>query len=88
MEKYTCHDCSKALENNEEYMAYNIGAETFMKCKACHQKDSVLRNFRPTEVYSRVVGYIRPVAQWNKGKQAEFGDRNEYVVENGACATC
>lgn len=33
-----------------------------------------------TEVYSRVVGYIRPVEQWNKGKQAEFADRNEYVV--------
>lgn len=27
------------------------------------------------EVYSRVVGYIRPVSQWNVGKQAEFNDR-------------
>ena len=26
------------------------------------------------EVYSRVVGYIRPVTQWNPGKQSEFGD--------------
>jgi ribonucleoside-triphosphate reductase len=25
-----------------------------------------------TEVYSRVVGYLRPVTQWNDGKQAEF----------------
>jgi ribonucleoside-triphosphate reductase len=33
-----------------------------------------------TEIYSRVVGYIRPVQQWNKGKQAEFKDRAEYVV--------
>jgi ribonucleoside-triphosphate reductase len=33
-----------------------------------------------TEVYSRVVGYIRPVQQWNKGKQAEFKDRKEFVV--------
>lgn len=39
-----------------------------------------------TEVYSRVVGYIRPVEQWNKGKQAEFGDRNEYVVNECAPA--
>lgn len=38
-----------------------------------------------TEVYSRVVGYIRPVEQWNKGKRAEFGDRKEFVVrEKGA----
>jgi len=29
-----------------------------------------------TEVYSRVVGYFRPVRQWNKGKQEEFGDRH------------
>ncbi|HDH07416.1 MAG TPA: ribonucleoside triphosphate reductase, partial [Candidatus Moranbacteria bacterium] len=34
-----------------------------------------------TEVYSRVVGYIRPVEQWNKGKQAEFEDRKEYVAD-------
>ncbi|MDR0728306.1 MAG: ribonucleoside triphosphate reductase [Puniceicoccales bacterium] len=27
---------------------------------------------RATEVYSRVVGYLRPVQQWNDGKQAEF----------------
>ena len=32
-----------------------------------------------TEVYSRVVGYIRPVEQWNKGKQAEFKDRRTFV---------
>jgi len=33
---------------------------------------------QPCEVYSRVVGYIRPVAQWNDGKQSEFRDRKEY----------
>ncbi len=34
-----------------------------------------------TEVYSRVVGYIRPIQQWNGGKQAEFKDRKEFVVK-------
>ena len=29
----------------------------------------------PVEVYSRVVGYYRPVSQWNKGKQEEFSNR-------------
>jgi ribonucleoside-triphosphate reductase (formate) len=33
-----------------------------------------------TEVYSRVVGYLRPVKQWNSGKQAEFGDRKSVTV--------
>ena len=32
----------------------------------------------PTECYSRVAGYFRPVAQWNKGKQSEFADRQVY----------
>lgn len=34
------------------------------------------------EVYSRVVGYIRPVEQWNPGKQSEFSDRRMFSVEN------
>ncbi|MCX6763602.1 MAG: ribonucleoside triphosphate reductase [Candidatus Moranbacteria bacterium] len=33
-----------------------------------------------TEVYSRVVGYIRPVEQWNKGKQEEYKNRREFVI--------
>lgn len=32
------------------------------------------------EVYSRVVGYIRPVNQWNKGKQKEFCDRKTFEI--------
>jgi ribonucleoside-triphosphate reductase len=27
---------------------------------------------KQTEIYSRIVGYLRPVQQWNDGKQAEF----------------
>ena len=30
------------------------------------------------EVYSRVVGYLRPVNQWNLGKQQEFKDRKVF----------
>lgn len=36
------------------------------KCPTCGEE---------TEVYSRVVGYLRPVKQWNAGKQAEFSLR-------------
>ncbi len=38
-------------------------------CPHCHQE---------TEVYSRVVGYLRPVNQWNSGKQAEFNMRKVF----------
>lgn len=30
------------------------------------------------EVYSRIVGYIRPVEQWNKGRQAEWKERKMF----------
>ena len=34
-----------------------------------------------TEVYSRVVGYHRPVKNWNKGKREEFRERKEFKVQ-------
>lgn len=39
-----------------------------------------LKNVKGTkcEVYSRVVGYLRPVQSWNKGKQAEFEMRKTF----------
>jgi len=40
-------------------------------CSICDQE---------TEVYSRVVGYLRPVRQWNEGKQAEYGNRRSFKV--------
>lgn len=33
---------------------------------------------QPCEIYSRIVGYIRPVQQFNAGKQQEFKERKEY----------
>ena len=35
----------------------------------------------PCEVYSRIVGYLRPVQNWNKGKRQEFEDRQAYQVK-------
>lgn len=34
-----------------------------------------------TEVYSRVVGYFRPVKNWNKGKREEYKDRKTFKVQ-------
>ena len=33
----------------------------------------------PCEVYSRIVGYLRPVDAWNAGKQQEFAERVPYA---------
>lgn len=41
----------------------------------------------PTEVYSRVCGYFRPVSQWNKGQQAQFKDRKYLEVPDAAKKT-
>ena len=32
------------------------------------------------EVYSRIVGYLRPVNDWNKGKKAEYFERKEFKI--------
>lgn len=41
----------------------------FPKCPECDEE---------TEVYSRIVGYLRPVSTWNDGKQQEFKERTTY----------
>lgn len=42
------------------------------------------------EVYSRVVGYLRPVSQWNEGKQEEYAQRKEYdrQLVSSDCSSC
>lgn len=37
---------------------------------------------RTAEVYSRITGYYRPVANWNDGKREEFANRKVYDVGN------
>jgi ribonucleoside-triphosphate reductase (formate) len=44
-----------------------------VRCAHCNQE---------TEIYSRVVGYLRPVKQWNDGKQAEYALRKTYRIES------
>lgn len=34
-----------------------------------------------TEVYSRIVGYYRPVQNWNRGKREEFSQRKYVIME-------
>lgn len=47
---------------NDGYIAGRVE-----KCDKCGEEN---------EVYSRIVGYIRPIKQWNPGKRAEFDDRS------------
>jgi anaerobic ribonucleoside-triphosphate reductase len=36
----------------------------------------------PTEIYTRCVGFFRPVSHFNKGKKEEFKERVYYKVPN------
>jgi ribonucleoside-triphosphate reductase (formate) len=45
----------------------------------------------PCEVFSRVVGYYRPLQNWNAGKIEEYNDRKFFSVEQKdivSCKTC
>ena len=42
-------------------------------CPRCHE---------PTESYSRITGYYRPIQNWNDGKTQEFKDRKTYDIGN------
>jgi anaerobic ribonucleoside-triphosphate reductase len=81
-----CHDCQCEIRVTAIPKAdgihikgggvYEPEADKFiMKCNDCFVSDPVLRNYQDCEVYSRVVGYLRPVNQWNDAKFAEFHDR-------------
>jgi len=50
-----------------------ISGEHF-KCPKCTVE-------QPCEVYSRIVGFYRPITEWNKGKQKEFHERKEFKIK-------
>lgn len=94
--KNNCHDCNKEITINGEniengvLLKYDNAGEMIdvFKCNDCYAQNKALTNFQKCEVYSRVVGYIRPVAQWNNGKKQEYQERQEYVMPNGENCGC
>jgi hypothetical protein len=50
-----------------------------VKCRRCTEIDGHSEECgRNTEVYSRVVGYFRPIRMWNQGKRREFARRRYF----------
>lgn len=91
--KNYCHDCKVEIKiqgeeiTNGVLLAYenNGNKMKVFKCQNCFEKSKELKNYQPCEVYSRIVGYLRPVQQWNAGKQQEFKERKEYKVSKECC---
>lgn len=89
LSNHYCHDCKKEIEikdreiKNGLLLTYEDRGERLkvFKCKECFIRNPGLTNFRKCEVYSRIVGYLRPVQQWNFGKQREFRERKEYKLK-------
>lgn len=92
-QKILCHDCKKEIRmkgkeiQNGVLLTYENGGEKFnvFKCQDCFEKFKELKNYQPCEVYSRIVGYLRPVQQWNVGKREEFKERKEFKLRKNCC---
>ena len=85
MKEIKCHDCGKQAKIKGKELLNGVIAEykaeeniKVFKCQDCFNKNKSLTNYQPCEVYSRVVGYLRPVKQWHPGKQQEYNERKEY----------
>lgn len=92
VKKLYCWDCSKVIEVNDdgslidaEALRVAEGSEgtpsIVIKCKTCYKESNKVIIPQACEVYSRVVGYMRPINQWNEGKQEEFKDRKEFKIK-------
>ena len=66
------------------HLPYFTITPTFSVCPQCGylagEHKRCPKCFNECEVYSRVVGYLRPVKQWNKGKKQEFKERVTYKL--------
>jgi len=84
-----CHDCKKKIEikskeiKNGVLLVYKDGDDkiNIFKCSECFKDKPELTNYKRCEVYSRIVGYLRPVQQWNTGKKTEYSERKEYIAK-------
>jgi len=64
--------------HNTEKRPSKTTGDLYWVCHTCEETIG-----RACEVYSRVVGYLRPVSGWNKGKREEFKNRKTYATKKG-----
>ena len=82
-----CYDCQKKIEisdngdiENGVKLIYekNDKKVKIFKCNRCFEKSESWS--QKCEVYSRIVGYLRPVQDWNPAKSQEFKERKTFTV--------
>lgn len=52
--------------------------ETVVETRLVEEEQAQVKLRVPCEVYSRIVGYLRPVQNWHQGKQQEFKERRVF----------
>lgn len=86
----TCRNFVKKIAENYRLPYYTI-TPTFSICPTHGylpgETPSCEKCGAKCEVWSRVVGYFRPVDQWNKGKQSEYRERREYRIDKGSSSS-
>lgn len=86
-ERITNSESLKGLINkicNNYKLPYFTFSPTFSVCQTHGYLDGEQSNCpicrESCEIYSRVVGYLRPIQQWNEGKKAEFELRKTFKL--------
>ncbi len=83
-----CASLVKTIANNYKLPYYTI-SPTYSVCRNHGYITGEVKKCptcgEATEVYSRITGYYRPIANWNDGKTKEYDMRKEYVVDQKAC---
>ncbi len=83
LETRKCFDCGTEIKmegddlQDGSILLYEDAKEKFfvLKCDKCYSKDPGISGYKKCEVYSRIVGYLRPVQNWNEGKRREYEER-------------
>jgi ribonucleoside-triphosphate reductase (formate) len=80
----TCASLVRSIAQNYRIPYFTI-SPTYSIC-ATHgyipgEQETCLSCGKPTEVYSRIVGYYRPVKNWNAGKKSEYLERKVFKME-------
>jgi hypothetical protein len=55
--------------------------EEFLEQRQYTLRGELMKCQKQTEVYSRIVGYFRPVQNWNIGKKQEYLERKCYAAK-------
>ena len=79
-----CAALVKTIANNYKLPYYTM-SPTYSVCRSHGYLTGEVKTCpvcgQPTEIYSRITGYYRPIANWNDGKTKEYEMRKEYVLK-------